>query len=178
MAKTGAKDFRDIRLPKSVKYRDGGFGFQLVASETGNGRIDGVAIFWDREYDGSLHREDVKTRTLHSKMSMLSVKTTRLHDRAEFVLRIRSGYWWNGSPFPWPLRWKPLRKKTAYASLIQDAFYQAVSQDLLGEEYKSMADGLYEQICVHSGVWKRLAPLLRFFASCASRGRPAEYWCP
>ena len=71
----------------------------------------------------------------------------------EGVLYIDSGYAWDGASGP-----VMDRKSVMRASLVHDALYQLMRQDLLSrEDWKQPADRVFQRMCIADGVWKWLA---------------------
>jgi len=80
-------------------------------------------------------------------------------------LGIEKGYAWDGSS------WSLDNKKSMPASVVHDGLYQLMRMgkmgNLQGAKNRDQADRLFQQMCVHAGMWKwwawiRYKALVRF----------------
>jgi len=76
------------------------------------------------------------------------IKTRYLTLSMEGELRIRYGYCWDGPSGP---TWDT--KSSMRGSMVHDALYQLMRMELLGHEWKTKIDLLFERILIEDGMW-------------------------
>lgn len=72
------------------------------------------------------------------------------------LLTIREGYAWDGPSGP-----TIDTKSSMRASLVHDALYQLMREELISMHNRPIADELFYQICLEDGMWKWRAWLWR-----------------
>ena len=81
-------------------------------------------------------------------------------------ISIATGYAWDGASGPIPDTRAAMR-----ASLVHDALYQLIREEILGVEHKHTADRLFRDLCIQDGMPKWRARLL--FRGLLAFGNPA-----
>lgn len=107
-----------------------------------------------------------KDISIQTRIKGVSCKTTYIELYKNGLLRIITGYAWNGS------NWSS-DKHAMIASLVHDALYQLMRLGLLSRTaFRKSADALYRDICVFEGMSKFEAGLryrgLRWFGKSAT----------
>lgn len=77
------------------------------------------------------------------------IKTEYISLDTEGKLTIKSGYAWDGPSGP---TWDS--KKSMRGSLVHDALYQLMREELLSPHFRDKADRELYRICVEDGMWK------------------------
>lgn len=70
------------------------------------------------------------------------------------MLTIKKGYAWDGASGP-----TIDTKSTFRGSLVHDALYQLMREDLIGQHNRIVADCYLRDICIEDGMWKWRANL-------------------
>ena len=107
------------------------------------------------------------------------VSTQYLELNESGLLRVKTGYTWNGASGP-----TFDTKSSMRGSLLHDCLYQMIRLKKIPPSYREHADKLLETVCLEDGMWKIRAhcweKAVRWFAwMCAKPGseKPEEILC-
>lgn len=99
-------------------------------------------------YKGGYKYQNLKDYTIQTSVKLDDdIETNYLAMTKDGLLTIKKGYAWDGASGP-----TIDTKSSMRGSLVHDAFYQLMREELIGKEYRHLADEYLHDICTEDGM--------------------------